>query len=96
MQRHSGRISQSHTWGKLYTTRIPPRPRSDGMLEKYSMHVLLHDKECGAIPVEFRINYGVSWAVYHDEKVVDVGIVDTAHKQLLFDYCKDSAYDEDD
>jgi hypothetical protein len=66
------------------------------MLEKYPLHVLVHHDEHGSIPAEFLINYGVSCAINHEEKVIDVGIVDVAHKQLLFDYWQNCAYDEDE
>lgn len=70
--------------GIIHTTSSAPSQLSGENLTKYSIRV---DSTAGeALHEASRVNYGKAYAVEHNVKVLDIGVVTEQHRYLIAAY----------
>lgn len=70
--------------GIIYTTPAPPNQLQGENLTKYSIQVRRTGVE--DLNAASRVNYGKAYAVEHNVKVLDIGMVVDGHQYLLGHY----------
>ncbi|KAF1848721.1 uncharacterized protein K460DRAFT_276589 [Cucurbitaria berberidis CBS 394.84] len=77
-----GLVMNDH--GVIHTSKDPPGLISGENLTKYSIRVESTAGE--TLDVESRVNYGKAYAVEHNVKVLDIGMVMEGHRYLISTY----------
>jgi hypothetical protein len=70
--------------GIIHTTADAPEQLPGEMLTKYPLRVLATASE--TLEATSRVNYGKAYAVEHNVKVCDIGMVVEEHRYLLSSY----------
>jgi hypothetical protein len=70
--------------GIIHTTLTPPVPLVGEHLTKYSLRVEANYGE--ELDPHSRINYGKAYAVEHNVKVLDIGMVTEGHRYMIKNY----------
>jgi hypothetical protein len=73
-----------HDHGVIYSGNTPPTLLPNETIDKSPIHIEVSD-DYGLHPLS-RINYGKVYAVEHNVKVREIGMVDEAHLDLLSGY----------
>jgi hypothetical protein len=73
-----------HDHGVIHTTEQAPTLIQGENLTKYSIQVIPSKGE--VLEPESRVNYGKPYAVEHNVKVLDVGMVHEQHRYLIAAY----------
>lgn len=70
--------------GIIHTSATPPDQLVGEALTKYSIRV--HASKDEMLHPASRVNYGKAYAVEHDVKVREIGMVEAQHRYLLSTY----------